>query len=519
MKKKTIWEQSLQNWFAVMLVGMIVTILFLYFSQGMSGNDYWWHVKTGEWIVSHGRVPQTDIYSWVGRQKEILWTPHEWLSEVCFYEIRGAAGDEGVYLFCAAGAVGLNLCMLWVNRKRLLDNCIFTLFFSAFFAAVSGILCYGRPHFFTFFLLFAELHCLYTYLEYPKSNCIYKLPILGLLWGNLHAGSAPLSYLLPALLFVSGIWDIRLGRLCSRKFDKKELGKLAFFTLWSAMCICINPLGGKALTYPYTQVGQALQMQIIAEWGAPDIKQTGQLILYFFPVFLTIIGIFLTKKDVRLFDVLIMGLFGYLFLRSKRFIILYEIGAGFWVFRYMLPVKVKEKNGGLEKGLAVMAMTALIGAVCAASVMVGRTCMSGSCISMELSQEMLEFVKQEKPQRLFNDYDYGGDLIFNDISVFFDGRADVYSDVGILSDGVSLLFLQKVNLEETIDRPGQENQVVSQNFVTDMLEKYDFDGFLVRDTRPLYEFLRSCQHEYELLYETGGAAYFRRIKGEDVTKK
>ena len=91
--------------------------------------------------------------------------------------------------------------------------------------------------------------------------------------------------------------------------------------------------------------------------------------------------------------------------------------------------------------------------------------------------------------------------------------------MGILSDGVSLLFLQKVNLEETIDRPGQENQVVSQNFVTDMLEKYDFDGFLVRDTRPLYEFLRSCQHEYELLYETGGAAYFRRIKGEDVTKK
>ena len=105
-------EQGVKGCFWVMLSGMILVILLLYFADGISGNDYWWHVKTGEWIVNHGEVPRKDMYSWAGREEGLSWTPHEWLSEVCLYGIRRTAGDEGVYVFCVAGALLLNFFLL-----------------------------------------------------------------------------------------------------------------------------------------------------------------------------------------------------------------------------------------------------------------------------------------------------------------------------------------------------------------------------------------------------------------------
>lgn len=495
-------EQGVKGCFWVMLSGMILVILLLYFADGISGNDYWWHVKTGEWIVNHGEVPRKDMYSWVGREEGLSWTPHEWLSEVCLYGIRRTAGDEGVYVFCVAGALLLNFFLLWENRGRLLHNCIFALFFYAFLAAVSGNLCYGRPHFFTFFLLAVELHCLYAYLEHPGSHGIYGIPVIGLLWGNLHAGSAPLAYLLPFLLCVSGIWEIRMGKLCSCKFGKRELWKQVLVILLTMAAVCINPLGVRAFLYPYTQVGQELQMMVISEWGAPDIKQTGQLVVYFIPVFLTVLGMMLTEKKIRLYDMLLMGLFGYLFLRSQRFIMFYDISAVFWAFRYALPVKVKDKTGIPGKILLIVCLGGILAAACTGFMSVGEKCLSGQCICMELPEEMVELVRQEKPERLFNDYDYGGELIFYGVDVFFDGRADVYSEGTMLSDGVSLLFLQQMD-QETGGSSGS---------VTELLEYYDFDGILVRESRPLYGFLCSCREKYELVFETGGAAYFKLIQ-------
>ena len=44
-----------------------------------------------------------------------------------------------------------------------------------------------------------------------------------------------------------------------------------------------------------------------------------------------------------------------------------------------------------------------------------------------LNKDIVDIIKKENPERLFNMYDDGGDLIYNDIKVFIDGRADLYS--------------------------------------------------------------------------------------------
>ena len=32
--------------------------------SGMSGNDFWWHIKSGEWIVNHKKIPTTALFTW-----------------------------------------------------------------------------------------------------------------------------------------------------------------------------------------------------------------------------------------------------------------------------------------------------------------------------------------------------------------------------------------------------------------------------------------------------------------------
>ncbi|HST79537.1 MAG TPA: hypothetical protein VLN58_13715 [Verrucomicrobiae bacterium] len=63
----------------------IITILFCVklMTPGFSDPDFYWHLKTGEYIVSNLSVPQVDPFAYTSIGKH--WVAHEWLSEVIFY--------------------------------------------------------------------------------------------------------------------------------------------------------------------------------------------------------------------------------------------------------------------------------------------------------------------------------------------------------------------------------------------------------------------------------------------------
>ncbi len=108
---------------------------------------------------------------------------------------------------------------------------------------------------------------------------------------------------------------------------------------------------------------------------------------------------------------------------------------------------------------------------------------------------MLEVIKKEEPDRLFNDYDYGGELIFAEIPVFYDGRADLYSAAGIFAEGNTLLFLR---------------QIEGRGFdLEELMQKYQFDGIVIRVDRPLNVYLSSHPERFERILEQGGAVYYR----------
>jgi len=152
---KSIDRLNKYKFIILLLISIVPVVVMIYcFCAGISGNDFWWHVKVGEYIVENGAVPVTDIFSWYGMAKGIGWTAHEWLADVIFYIIHSAFGNIGIYVFSVCGAIILYI-LLWYNAKRYIEkNILIAGLFFVLFAIITSLFFYGRPHVFSYFLLF-----------------------------------------------------------------------------------------------------------------------------------------------------------------------------------------------------------------------------------------------------------------------------------------------------------------------------------------------------------------------------
>lgn len=491
-----------QDKFMSLLFFAIPLVVMLYcFGSGINGNDFWWHIKVGEYIVENGSVPRTDIFSWYGMAVGIEWTAHEWLAEVLFFLLFKGFGSIGVFLFSVAAAV-LLYCGMWNQAQKYVDrNYLIAGVFFALFGVVTTLFFYGRPHVFGYFLLFAELRILYGFFENQKSRKIYFIPVIAALWSNLHGGSSSLSYIVCLIFLVCGACRFEIGRIQAERMQKSSLVKLGIVTIATIPGILLNPVGGKVLVYPYVNLSDDLSMKLISEWAAPDAKMIGSLVLYFFPILMMTIGIISEEKKIRLIDLALMLTFLFLFFRSVRFIILWYIVAAFYAFRYLPEMKIKAITKTSEKiAVGLLAVFLLVPAGAGVAEMVS-TYRNGELISTVMTDEAIEAVKKESPQRIFNDYNLGEALIYHDIPVFFDARADLYAQENIMADGVSLMFLEQANKKA-------ETVYVD---VDGMIKKYGFDSILILKGRALYSYIMSHPEDFELIYEDGKIVYYRVI--------
>ena len=39
--------------------------------SGMSGNDFWWHLKAGQWIFENKTIPTKALFTWYGESQSL----------------------------------------------------------------------------------------------------------------------------------------------------------------------------------------------------------------------------------------------------------------------------------------------------------------------------------------------------------------------------------------------------------------------------------------------------------------
>jgi hypothetical protein len=408
--------------------------------------DMWWHLRTGQVILEEG-LPRQDIYSFTVSQNR--WITHEWLSEVLMWLGYQAAGLYGLMVLAAA-LVGLTFALVYKRCRGRPYLAGFVILLAVLAAAPFwGV----RPQLFNMLGTASFVFLMEGYKDGRISRRgLLALPLLTLLWANLHSGYLLGMALLLAYLAGEGLarW---LGWQDQRSLSWPAIRWLAIMAGASFLAAAINPNGPALWIYPFFTLGSSAMQSYIQEWASPDFHQ---VIFWPFAALLAI-GLLamiagqrkssladgkipLTGGKPTLTDVLLFGGTAAAGLLSARNIPIFAIVASPVICRHLLLALAETRLypflDGQSREPAPGRLVVLNWLLFLAAIVAGATWtlakMGGNeaAIAARYPAQAVDYLVDSAlaEGRGYNSYNWGGYLIWRGLPVYVDGRADVYGD-------------------------------------------------------------------------------------------
>jgi hypothetical protein len=363
-------------------------------------GDVSWHIAAGNWILSHGRIPTTDPFSFTAAGHP--WVATEWLAEVVQASAFNLAGYAGLATLVSATLIATNAIVFFHLQRRSAALPWATLLAMN---VVLAPLVMARPHVLAWPLLAGWTVVLLAYAEKGRPPPLWWASIL-VVWTNLHT-SFPLAAPIGAAIAFDSLMAVKW----------KTLREWVIFALVSLAAVCANANGLRGILQPFHISGLEM-LTVIGEWSPTTTHNTPE----FFVILLAGLGLLLwrgVRIPVGRLALLLVTL-GVAFVHMRHqsaFIILATciipplIRSGrparqvpAWLLlgalpllaaRALLPL-VPPENGANPRGL--------IAAV----------------------------PPQLRSQPVFNDYLFGGPLILAGIRPYIDGRAEMYGDAFVM---------------------------------------------------------------------------------------
>ncbi|HEY7066426.1 MAG TPA: hypothetical protein VII06_33445 [Chloroflexota bacterium] len=450
-------------------------------------SDYWWHIRTGQYIVDTGTLPREDLFSYTARGHP--WVTHEWLSEVVLYATFGPLGYAGNVLLFALLSALTWIAVYATCRLHGLGELGALLLMMACFAVSLGAL-NVRVQVVTMLLL-ATTAWLLTRYRLGERRALWVIPPLLVLWVNLHGG-----YVVGLGILGLTVVGEALAHLLRQ--PAAPLRPLVVGTALATLATLLNPHGVNALLYPFSYAGaQNASRLYVAEWQSPDFHQ---------PYFMLFAGLLLLTMCLGLglrplgpTDLLWAVAFTLMALQSARHIPLCAI-----ILVPLVAARLQSVLPALRRPLARWRQPAgplLLWPplIAACLVLVLESAEQGKPLQLRREPDAagypaaaVAYLRERAPEgNLFNEYLWGGYLIYElypGRQVFIDGRADVYGDA-----------LMEAFMAVATLRP-EWHQV---------LDRYDVRIALIRKDGPLSVMLRDTPG-WERLYADDLAEIYRR---------
>jgi hypothetical protein len=298
-----------------LLLGGVMTVILVLFVGVEQDPDFWWHLRIGQWMVEHGRLPSQDLFSYTVSSH--VWTDHEYLTEILMWLTYSTLGLTALCIaFGLLTWAGFWLIFMQVRRQPFVFIGV-----GLAIAAVAGSPIWGpRAQMITFALSCLELYWLQGYLA-GRSRAINLFPLVMVLWANLHGGWViGFVWLGVALVaeLMSWAWDQ------DNPAHRMHVRRLAVIGLASAVAVAATPHFLSLYPYPFQTQGSEAQQRLIVEWASPNFHD-----LFLRPfeamVFLVIAGFALRRPTLYQFLLTAIALF--LALQSVRNVALFVAAA------------------------------------------------------------------------------------------------------------------------------------------------------------------------------------------------
>lgn len=234
--------------FLKIFVISVIVILFVWFSLllaqkiNLSTVDLGRHIKNGEIILSQGlgsAVLRQNFYSYTNPAYPFI--NHHWLSGVIFYFIHKVGGFAGLSWFY----IVLGLATLWFfwDAARRGSNWLAAAALAALLLGLMAARVEVRPEMFTYLFLGVFYWILWRCQNRETVRWLWLLPILMLLWVNLHIG------------FILGFFILGAFGLAELvQLIRKKPNKFFYLFIIGAACAAaalINPATWRGLIYPF----------------------------------------------------------------------------------------------------------------------------------------------------------------------------------------------------------------------------------------------------------------------------
>ncbi|WP_236025850.1 hypothetical protein [Geomonas azotofigens] len=402
----------------------------------LGDGDTGYHVRAGEYMLKTHAIPRYDMFSYLS--PPLPWTAHEWLSEVVMAVIHGFSGLTGVVTFYAF-LIALTFYLLFKVVDATLDNIIISIPLVVLTTAASCMHWLARPHIIS--MLFMVIwHRLLDRFQYEgRQKGLYLLPVIMLLWVNLHGGFMGGFMLLGVYLLGNGL-DLVLKKEGERRPSLAKLRALGVATALCLVVTLVNPYGFHILLFPFQLTSSKDLMDTVSEFLSPNFHES---YVRWFEVYL--LGLVATlgfsKVKLNFIEAALVVLFLYMALFSARYIPLFVI--------VVTPIWGKHldqmlKGSDLKLASFLKTRSRNIAAIDARSyghlwpavaVCAVLAAIYAGTIEFAFSPEVkpvaaIDFLKRERISgNMFNNDEFGDCVIYSAApmyKVFIDGRLDMY---------------------------------------------------------------------------------------------
>ena len=455
-------------------------LLVSWFSRPISDPDFWWHLKTGEYLWETHRLPVPDPFAYTTAGAGEAYAgealtrhfnlTHEWLAQAMMYGVWRAAGFAGIAIARAlllAAFCGLAGLVVWRRCGGFYRSLAAAL---AAGAAASGF-AVDRPYLVTFVLLgtFVAL------LEYRRR--LWLLPPLMLVWANCHGG-----YFLGLVVLSAYVAEA----LWRRKPDDRALFVSAAAT---AVVSGLNPNGYHVIEILLHYRGSFLTSRLL-EWQPPALWPPSA-----FSVLLAAGAAALVwqRKRVRISDWLLFAAFAAASLAARRNTVLIGWFAPIAIFSYVRPWK---KLPRYLVPAAAAAMVAGMGVFGSFQPRVENWRWPSGAADFLLAHHA--------GGHLFNTWEFGGYLIWRlwpQEKVFVDGRALSES---VFQDYARILY----NHDAGDGKPDAQQLLGRYGVETIVMNGFEYGNGLTYLLAPALADPR--QTEWKLVYGDSAAMVFMR---------
>ncbi len=421
------------------MVAILFILLFAMAVRIPVDTDTWWHLRSGDYILTHRRVPLTDPFSFTKRDQP--WIDHSWGSQIIltgFYKLFGGAGQPG-----DGGSAGLAIYtallatggMMFVYR--MCEGNVYVKAFVVILAtATAAVFWSARPQMTSFFLSAVILYILYLY-KRKQVDRLWLIPILMVIWVNLHSGFA-----IGFIILFGTIAGEALGRLfgftSAPVLSWRQIGKLVLITLISIAALVINPNTTQMWGYPFKTVGIGVLQQFIQEWASPNFhgRETWPFV---FMLLGTLAAVGLSGRRIDFSDLALVSGTAFMSLYAGRNISTFAVVTAPVLARHLNMI-LEERGWRLAharpaKGiLLILNIAILLGVILGAGLKIAFTLNPKAVAEAQtdlLPVRAAAYLNTAKPAGpMFNTYNWGGYLMFAapDYPVFVDGRTDLYDD-------------------------------------------------------------------------------------------